>query len=96
MPQGNGRWQLRGQLDMDNVGRLLQASRPLLFADGAAELELDLAAVEHTDSAGLALLVEWLRAARHNDRRIRFRGMPAQMRAMAEVSGLDRILPLVD
>ncbi|HEB99345.1 MAG TPA: STAS domain-containing protein, partial [Thiotrichales bacterium] len=50
--------------------------------------------VGRADSAGLALLVEWMREARRQGREIRFLGMPAQMSAIAEVSGLSELLPV--
>ena len=57
---------------------------------GHADATVDLAAVERADSAGLALLVEWLRAARGRGARLRFDNVPAQLRAIAATSGLDR------
>jgi len=50
--------------------------------------------VQRSDRAGLALLVEWLREARQTGQSVRFFNMPAQMLAMARVSGLDQVLPL--
>ncbi len=55
---------------------------------------VDLGGVRRADSAGLALMVEWMRAARRHGKDIVFRNMPAQMQAMARVSELHHILPL--
>lgn len=58
----------------------------------AGPVSIDLAAVSHTDSAGLALLVEWLRAAQASGARIAFRAPPAQMLQLAEACHLDTLI----
>lgn len=54
----------------------------------------DLSGVEKTDSAGLALLVEWMAWGEKHQKPIRFVNIPRQMMDIARVSGLDRILPV--
>ncbi|WP_258868027.1 lipid asymmetry maintenance protein MlaB [Alkalilimnicola ehrlichii] len=49
--------------------------------------------MERADSAGLALLVEWTRVAQMQGQDIRFVKMSPQMQAIAEVSGLQDVLP---
>ncbi len=63
-----------------------------LFKNGA-EAVVDLAGVDRIDSAGLALLVEWLRQAKRKGIAIHFRNIPARMLAIATVCGLEQILP---
>ena len=55
-------------------------------------LTFDLAGVTRVDSAGLALLLEWLREARRRGKEIRFQNIPEQLAAIAKVSGLSDIL----
>lgn len=52
----------------------------------------DLGAVEEADSAGLALLVEWRRAAHREGGRIHFRGTPPALRAIAGLCGVENHL----
>ena len=52
-------------------------------------LTFDLAGVGPADSAGLALLVSWQRAARRAGGRIHFRGTPPALRAIAGLCGVD-------
>ena len=52
-------------------------------------LTFDLAGVGPADSAGLALLVAWQRAARRAGGRIHFRGTPPALRAIAGLCGVD-------
>ncbi|HHH35228.1 MAG TPA: anti-sigma factor antagonist [Gammaproteobacteria bacterium] len=82
-------------------GELSFATVPAMVRRGVAlvsrcptEVTVDLGGVRRADSAGLALMVEWMRAARRHGKGIVFRNMPAQMQAMARVSDLHHILPL--
>ncbi len=89
--QGDGRFLLSGDLDFNDVPQLLDAGASM-FAYQGARLVLDLSGVRRTTSVGLALMVEWLRRARHANKSIEFQNVPAQMLAMAKISGLDGIL----
>ncbi len=84
---------LTGELTFQTVPGLLSQEQALVAAGGDA-LKIDLAGVVRGDSAGLALLVAWLRAARKQRRQIQFLNVPPQLREMARVSGLERLLPL--
>lgn len=90
--QGGGRFSLEGELSFASVPGLLRQSADLFV--GQAAIELDLAGVRRADSAGLALLVEWLATARRLGRPLRFLHVPLQMLRMAKVGGLEDILSL--
>lgn len=92
-PNRPGAYLIAGELGFATVPGLLEQTRTL-FAAGAAPLELDLGGVTRVDSAGLALLIEWLKVARRTRRPIVFRNVPEQMIAMARVNGLENLLPL--
>jgi phospholipid transport system transporter-binding protein len=81
-----------GDLTIDAVPEYLEQSQTLFSQ--LAFLRIDLSAVSRSDSAGLALLIRWMREAKASDKNIVFEQMPAQMLAMAEASGLDVILPI--
>lgn len=85
---------LEGELSFTTVPALVRSGAEFLARCGA-EVVVDLSGVRRADSAGLALLVEWMRHARRLDKAIRFRAMPAQMQAMARVSDLEGILPMM-
>ena len=89
---GDGRMQLTGVLNLDSVNALLGEIEALDY--DTPSLTVDLKTVERADSAGVALLVAWMRSARRAQRDIRFLNMPAQMLNIARVSGLDSLLPL--
>jgi phospholipid transport system transporter-binding protein len=88
--QGDGRFLLSGHLSLETVPEAL-ARGPEVFRDSENPL-LDLTEVERADSAGLALLVGWARAAQHRGRRIRLVNVPRQLRNLASVCGVDRVL----
>lgn len=87
---GNGRFKVYGALNAETVTELLDRSEAA-FKD-AASLEIDLSNVPEGDSAGLALLIEWLRRAKHQNRQIHFSNVPAQIAALARISEVDRLL----
>ena len=64
-----------------------------VFADLSA-LNIDLSAVSRSDSAGVAVLVDWMRYARQNKKDVVFHNIPAQILAIASASGLDEVLPV--
>jgi len=49
--------------------------------------------VTRSDSAGLALLIEWLRESERYGKSVTFLNMPAQMQSISRLCGLDGILP---
>ena len=64
---------------------------------GVVAMVLGIAVVASADlvvAAGLALLVEWLRQARRRQVALRFSRVPPQMREIAHVTSLERILAL--
>ena len=87
---GNGAWKLTGDLGYTTVSGLLRDTPRSFFSGG--DIQLDLSGVTRADSAGLALLVEWLRKSRGAGRSITFLHMPAQMLSIARVCGLADIL----
>lgn len=81
-----------GEMTLETA-RTAMAETESLF-DKVASVEIDLAQVTRADSAGLALLVTWMRQAKKADKNICFEHIPAQMLAIAQASGLDEFLPL--
>jgi len=82
------------------AGELVFATAPALLEQGAAlfqpagdALVLDLAEVTQTDSAGLALLLEWLDEARRIGKSLRFCHLPATLLGIARLSNAEGLLP---
>ncbi len=89
-----GGFQVSGELVFDTVPELLEQGRVLFDSGVGAGIELDFNRVTRADSAGLALLIGWMRIAHRRHRNIVFRNVPEQMLAIARVCGVDAILPL--
>lgn len=87
---GEGRFALSGSLSFKTVGQVLKESMDVF--ENHTQLEVDLAGVEQADSAGLALLLEWVNWAKYSVREIRFLNLPEQVLAMAKISEVDNFL----
>lgn len=88
----DGRLVLSGELSYETVVRVRGEAESLL--EGAESIQVDLQDISRSDSAGLALLVDWMRTAKRLGKAIQFLNIPQQMLAIARVSGLDEVLPL--
>jgi phospholipid transport system transporter-binding protein len=91
---GQGEIRLSGRLSMASVPELVEKSRDW-FRD-ANDVDVDFSAISQSDSAGVALMLEWLRRARQHGCKLHYRNLPAQMRAIVEFGDLGDILPLAD
>lgn len=80
---------VRGALGFATAKRALAESAPLMA--GEAALTIDLSGVTQADSAGLALLVEWLRLGAAHGRTVRFAGIPEQLQTLIAACGLGTV-----
>jgi len=90
-PGDDGELRISGELSFDTVPALWREANAV-FTDARGDVCFDLEAVDRTDSAGLALLIEWVRAAGERGVGIRFRNIPAQLMEIARVSGVEDLL----
>jgi phospholipid transport system transporter-binding protein len=89
---GPGQYVLEGELSFASVGQALRKTAKLFAAPQQAVF--DLAGIAKADSAGLALLLEWLRRAGRAGVELHYANVPRQLLAMAQVAGVDGILIL--
>lgn len=87
---GDGRFVLTGEMTFDTAERILRASE--IPFEEHTRIEVDLSGVKKADSAGLALLLEWITWANHTVREIRFIDMPARVLAIAKTTEVDNLL----
>jgi phospholipid transport system transporter-binding protein len=92
-PAGDRRFRVSGVLDYGTVAALEARGRLLLAA--TADAVVDLSGVERANSAGLALLLEWLDQARVARRRLRYEGVPESLLEIAATSNVAALLPVV-
>ncbi|MGH8560251.1 MAG: STAS domain-containing protein [Methylococcales bacterium] len=86
---------INGEMSFATVHRLLEVSQLLNF-NSEPILEIDLGRVSRADSAGLTLVVEWMARAKRGNTDIRFRNIPKQMREIASMTEVDKILSLCE
>ena len=90
----------RGKDTIAVQGELNPASVAALWEDTQRRFRtrlpkyIDLAGVNRSDSAGVALLVEWLRQAKARRQELQFINIPSQMLTIIRVTDLDDLLPL--
>jgi phospholipid transport system transporter-binding protein len=89
---GGGRIQVRGALTFATARRARAAASKLFTVGGGPALEVDCSAVTTSDSAGLAVLLDWIALAKRHDRAIRFTKLPAPIRAVAHISEVESLL----
>jgi len=87
---GEGRFALGGEITFETAERILLASEEPF--EQHTRIEVDLAGVTKADSAGLALLLEWITWANHTVREIRFLSMPERILAIARTTEVDQLL----
>lgn len=91
---GSNTLRVEGELDADNVPARLRQSADW-FGRGQ-ETIIDLSGVTHSDSAGVALLLEWIRDAQNANATLRFVNAPPQIRAIIDFCGLNDVIPVAD
>ena len=88
--EGDGRFVLSGDLTFATAEQILrQSEKP--FEDHT-RIEVDLGGVEKADSAGLALLLEWITWANHTVREIRYVDVPERVLAIARTTEVEPLL----
>ena len=88
--RGEAGFALEGVLDFDSVASLLADGECML--NGSGRLDLDLGAVREANSAGLALLLEWVTWANHTVREISYTAIPERVMAIARTTEVDVLL----
>jgi phospholipid transport system transporter-binding protein len=79
-------------------GRMTYANAAAVLENGLGVLRasqtciVDLTAVQETDSAGLAVLLEWRADAIKRGASLRYRNIPAQILAVARISEVQSLL----
>jgi phospholipid transport system transporter-binding protein len=88
--RGDGCFALSGEMTFDTAERILKESEEPF--ESHTQLEIDLSGVTLSDSAGLALLLEWVTWANHTVREIRFKSMPERVLAIAKTTEVEKLL----
>jgi phospholipid transport system transporter-binding protein len=81
---------LKGLVTMATAGTLLAEGRAKV---AAGNLTVDLSGITEADSAALALLFDWIRAARKAGTAISVQGMPEGLTSLASLYGVIELIP---
>lgn len=82
-----------GALTFSTVDVAVYERSRALVGDAAVQA-VDLSGVSAADSAGLALLIEWQSVARAGGRSLALRGVPAGLRAIADISDVEQLIQM--
>ena len=85
--QSPGYFTVEGNLTFASIDQ--QTLKSFKFLKGIDRICIDLAKVGTTDSAGLALMIEWIKHSRMIRAQLWFKNVPEQLQALAKLSGLD-------
>lgn len=86
----NGRLIISGDLDFFTVPIIWKQS--LLLLPSLQELHFDLEKITFSNSAGLALLVEWMKYAKKNQKKIYFHHVSPQLHSIINAMGV--VIPI--
>lgn len=79
-----------GNLNCFNVMSVYKKS--LVQLNNVPALEFDFSAVKSSDSAGLALIIEWIKYAKNSNKPIKFHHLSSHILALAKAAGLDMLI----
>ena len=86
--QGTGHFVIDGDLTFATIDQ--QTIKSFSFLKAAKKVIIDLGRVSCTDSAGLALMIEWIKYSRDNRTLLSFKNIPEQLLNLAKLSGFDQ------
>lgn len=86
------RYIVRGALTFATARKALEIGLRALASARGASIEVDCGDVSASDSAGLAVLIEWLAWARRSGRDLRLSNVPEALCAIARMCEIDGLL----
>jgi phospholipid transport system transporter-binding protein len=86
--QGAGHFIIDGDLTFSTIDK--KTVKSFAFLTTSKHITIDLGRVSCTDSAGLALMIEWIKYTRHHRTQIVFKNIPEQLLNLAKLSGFDQ------
>ena len=80
-----GQFELTGALTFATARAAREAGLAAFGASSSREIQVDCGAAAAADSAGMAVLLDWMAFAKQSGRSLRFGRLPAQMQALARI-----------
>lgn len=89
--RNHGNIELEGVLDHVSVASVLAQSADWFTGDA---VNIGLQGISHSNSAGLAMLLEWQKIARQKQVSIQYHNVPEQLLIIARAYGVDQLLSI--
>lgn len=89
---GSGRFLAKGPLTFGTARAARELGLDALDAENDGALVIDCRGITASDSAGLAVLLDWLAAARATGRSLRFAHLPPGLAALGRISDVNELL----
>ncbi|MDK2123157.1 STAS domain-containing protein [Parachitinimonas caeni] len=83
--------QVFGSITLESVGRVARDTANLPEDDTVV---FDMGRVTEVDSTAVAQLLHWIRVCQQGNKQVRFRNMPESLLALADLYGVDAMLPV--
>jgi phospholipid transport system transporter-binding protein len=87
-----GRWVAQGPLTFATARGARLLGMDAIVQAAPAALEIDASGITTPDSAGLAVLLDWLAIAKRAGRHLRYTQLPQGLAALAHISEVDALL----
>lgn len=85
--QTNGNFLVKGDLTFFNLNKKTIPS--MEFLNSAKIINIDLIKVNSADSAGLALMIEWIKHSKLYETKLSFKNIPHQLITLVKLCGLE-------
>ena len=89
---GPARFAVAGALTFSTAADVHRRGLAALADAAAPRIEVDCGGVLATDSAGLAVLIDWKGCLAREGRELDYRNLPAALLSLARISEVDRLL----
>jgi phospholipid transport system transporter-binding protein len=87
-----GRFSARGRITFATARAARQAGISAFDTTTQQQIQVDCSGISASDSAGMAVLLDWLSAARRTGRSLQYQNLPVQVQAIARISDVLEML----
>jgi ABC-type transporter Mla MlaB component len=81
---------ISGDINFSNAGKLYSESLPLL--EQATDWHFNFSQLKSSNSVLLALIIEWIKLAKHSKKKIQFSALSADIHSIAKTAGLEQLI----
>lgn len=85
--QGRGHYFIKGSLTFHTIKK--QHPQSFEFLQSTDEICIDLLKVDSADSAGLALIIEWIKFSQQGNTKLTFKNIPQQLLILSQLGGFE-------